>query len=168
MPLTLQVLTEADLDYITQSENHPDNRRFVGQWTHEQYRQALTNADYRCFLFSVDGLPVGHCILANLQDPDDAIQLKRIVVTTKGKGYGRASLTEIIRYVFETLAANRLWLDVRSFNSRAETLYRSVGFVYEGTQRKASKIDDVYYDLNLYGMLRSETMPEHQEENLEM
>lgn len=156
MSLTLERLTEVDFHFVTQSEQHPDNRRFVGQWTHEQYRQALTNPTYCCFGFVVNQVLVGHCILANLQDPDDAIQLKRLVITTKGKGYGRAALTEIIRYVFETLNANRLWLDVRSFNSRAEGLYRSVGFQYEGTQRKASKMEDAYYDLNLYGLLRDE------------
>jgi diamine N-acetyltransferase len=156
MSLTLERLTEVDIDFVTQSEEHPDNRRFVGQWTHEQYRQALTDPNYGCFGFVVNQVLVGHCILANLQDPDDAIQLKRLVVAIKGNGYGRAALTEIIRYVFETLNANRLWLDVRSFNSRAEGLYRSVGFQYEGTQRKASKMEDVYYDLNLYGMLREE------------
>lgn len=156
MSLTLKRLTEVDVDFVTQSENHPDNRRFVGQWTHEQYHQALNDPTYLCFGFVVDQVLVGHCILANLHDPDDAIQLKRLVVTSKGKGYGRAALAEIMRYVFETLTANRLWLDVRSFNSRAEGLYRSVGFRYEGTQRKASKMEDTYYDLNLYGLLRDE------------
>jgi len=65
-------------------------------------------------------------------------------------------LGEIIRYVFETVKANRLWLDVRSFNTRAETLYWSMGFRYEGTLRKASRVDGNYYDLNVYGMLQEE------------
>ena len=154
--LTLQSLTEVDISFAIQSENHPDNRRFVGQWTVEQYQNALHDPNYQCFLFVVNSQPVGHCIIYDLQNPDDAILLKRIVVQAKGKGYGRAALEKIMAHVFKTLNANRLWLDVRAFNERAEALYKSVGFEYEGTQRKASRLDDTYYDLNLYGMLREE------------
>ncbi|GAB2592608.1 GNAT family N-acetyltransferase [Spirosoma areae] len=154
--LTLQPFTEADIEVAIQAENHPDNRRFVGQWTHEQYRQALRDPTYQCFLFIADNQPVGHCILSNLQSPDNAILLKRILVLAKGQGYGRSALDQLMAYAFNVINANRLWLDVRAFNERAETLYKSVGFQYEGTLRKASRVDDAYYDLNLYGMLREE------------
>ena len=156
MMLTFQPLSEADLDFVTHTERHSDNRRFVGQWNHDQYRKALTDSNYQCFLFVVGGAPVGHCILFDLHNPDNAVLLKRIVIQARGQGHGRAALGEIIRYVFETVKANRLWLDVRSFNTRAETLYRSMGFRYEGTLRKASRVDGNYYDLNVYGMLQEE------------
>ena len=154
--LALQPLTEANISFAIHSENHPDNRRFVGQWTHEQYHAALTDENYQCFLFVDDEQPVGHCILHDLQNPDDSILLKRIVVQAKGQGYGRAALAQLTNYAFTVLKANRLWLDVRAYNERAETLYKSVGFRYEGTQLKASKVDETYCDLKLYGMLREE------------
>lgn len=154
--LTLQPLTEAHIAFAVQSEQHPDNRRFVGQWTPEQYRAALADPNYQCFILMVADRPVGHCILYDLQNPDDSVLLKRIIVQAKGNGHGRAALKEVCQYVFRTLKVNRLWLDVRAFNDRAESLYRSVGFRHEGTLRKASRVDDDYCDLNLYGMLREE------------
>lgn len=154
--LALQPLTEADISFAIQSENHPDNRRFVGQWTYEQYHDALTDENYQCFLFVDDEQPVGHCILHDLQNPDNSILLKRIIVQAKGQGYGRAALAQLTDYAFKMLKANRLWLDVRAFNERAEALYKSVGFRHEGTLLKASKLDDAYCDLKLYGMLREE------------
>lgn len=156
MSLQLQPLTESLITFATESETHIDNRQFVGQWTTDEYRRALNDPNYQCFVFMADDRPVGHCILYELQNPDNAILLKRIIVREKGNGYGRAALGEIANYVFTVLKANRLWLDVRAFNTRAEALYQSVGFVYEGTQRKASLLDGVYYDLKLYGMLREE------------
>lgn len=156
MPLLLQPLTESLIAFASESEIEPENQLFVGQWTTDQYRHALTDPNYQCFVFMVDNKPVGHCILYDLENPDNAVLLKRIIVREKGKGYGRAALGEIASYVFTVLKANRLWLDVRAFNTRAETLYQSVGFVYEGTQRKASLLDGEYYDLKLYGMLRDE------------
>jgi len=154
--LLIQPLTPAHIPSAIEAENHPDNRRFVGQWTTEQYRDALTNPAYQCFVFVIDNRPVGHCILYDLENPDHAILLKRIVVWEKGQGYGRAALLQLMGYAFDALKANRLWLDVRAFNNRAQTLYQSVGFRHEGTQRKASLMDGDYYDLELYGMLRDE------------
>ncbi|WP_338876626.1 GNAT family protein [Spirosoma sp. SC4-14] len=154
--LTLQPLSPADLAFVIQSEQHPDNQRYVGQWTVEQYRNALDDPNYQCFLIIADGNPVGHCILYDLQNPDNSVLLKRIVIQTKGQGYGRIALENIMAYVFGVLKANRLWLDVRTFNERAEKLYQSIGFQYEGTQRKASHVDQEYVDLKLYGMLREE------------
>ncbi|MFD2573169.1 GNAT family N-acetyltransferase [Spirosoma soli] len=96
--LTLQPLTEAHIEFAIQLEQHPDNRRFVGQWTPDQYRTALTDSNYQCFVLIVNEKPVGHCILYDLQNPDDSILLKRIVVQAKGNGYGRAALGEIADY----------------------------------------------------------------------
>lgn len=156
MPLTLEPLTESLISFAIESENHPENRPFVGQWNPEQYRHALLDPNYQCFAFMADNRPVGHCILYDLQNPDNAVLLKRIIAWEKGRGYGRAAVALIAEYVFTILKANRLWLDLRAFNTRAESLYQSVGFVYEGTQRKASLVDGTYYDLKLYGLLREE------------
>ncbi|PZO38752.1 MAG: hypothetical protein DCF17_14225 [Shackletoniella antarctica] len=45
-------------------------------------------------------------------------------------------MDETKRLVFDTLKAHRLWLDVKSKNSRARYLYRSEGFVEEGFMRE--------------------------------
>lgn len=156
MILTLQPLTEADIDTATSAEQHPDNRRYVGQWTPEQYYRALTDPNYECFVLVANGERVGHGLLYDLLNPDDAVLLKRIVIYAKGQGHGRAALEAVKQYVFGTLRKNRLWLDVRAFNNRAERLYQSAGFTHEGTLRRASRVGDTYYDLNLYGMLRDE------------
>lgn len=156
MTLSLQPLTESLIAFAIESENHSDNRRFVSQWTPDQYRHALADPNYQCFVFMATDKPVGHCILYDLQNPDNAVLLKRIIVREKGQGYGRAALYQIADYVFAVLKANRLWLDVRAFNTRAETIYQSFGFVHEGTQRKASLLDGEYLDLKLYGILRDE------------
>lgn len=154
--LTLQPLSPADFAFVIQTEQHPENRPYVGQWTVEQYRNAIDDSNYQCFLIVVDSEPVGHCILHDLQNPNNSILLKRIVIQPKGQGYGRMALDQIMAYVFGVLKANRLWLDVRDYNERAEKLYQSVGLQYEGTQRKASLVDQEYVDLKLYGMLREE------------
>ncbi|MGF7214552.1 RimJ/RimL family protein N-acetyltransferase [Spirosoma lacussanchae] len=47
--------------------------------------------------------------------------------------------------VFDGYKANRLWLDIRAFNTRAEALYQSISFCYEGTLRQCTHVDETYY-----------------------
>jgi diamine N-acetyltransferase len=48
--------------------------------------------------------PLGFVILAGLQGEHRSIEFLRIVVTDKGKGYGRAAVRAIKRHAFETLS----------------------------------------------------------------
>lgn len=80
-----------------------------------------------------DGEAVGYVILANLHK---SVELRRIVVAEKGRGYGRAAVRQIKRLVFEELGAPRPWLDVKENNSRARHIYTSEGFTIEGTSRE--------------------------------
>ena len=68
----------------------------------------------------------------------DVVELKRIAISEKGKGYGRHALTLVKRTVFDEWGARRLWLDVYDFNARARALYQAEGFVAE-TTRPASE-----------------------------
>jgi diamine N-acetyltransferase len=84
----------------------------------------------------VSGEAVGYVILQGLDGIHRAIEFRRLVVTAKGCGYGRAAVRMIKTFAFEGLAAHRLWLDVKEFNHRARRLYESEGFTVEGMLRE--------------------------------
>ncbi len=56
-----------------------------------------------------------------------SIEFMRIVVTDKGKGYGRATVSTVKRHAFDDLSAHRLWLDVKAHNTRARAVYEKAG-----------------------------------------
>jgi diamine N-acetyltransferase len=147
-----------DVSFIVAAERHPSNRRYVGQWTAERHQEAMNAVDTAHLTLErwEDGERVGYTILEGLQNPNRAILLRRLVVTDKGKGYGRAALKQLKQIVFETYQANRFWLDVKSFNPRAKHLYESEGFVLEGCLREALKTEDGYYSMYIMSVLRSE------------
>ena len=64
-----------------------------------------------------------------------SLEFRRIVITDKGKGYGRESLRLIKKMAFEELSAHRLWLDVKDHNLRARHVYEAEGFMVEGVLR---------------------------------
>jgi len=48
---------------------------------------------------------------------------------------------------------SRVELTVRHDNTRAQALYRNVGFMMEGRKRRAVLVDEVFYDLVVMALL---------------
>lgn len=149
---------EKDLDFVLKTEQHPDNNPFVGQWTREEHQDTFSKDDLlHLMITSVkDGKPVGYIIIAGLKNRNRSIELRRIVIAEKGKGYGRETLRLVKKLAFETLKAHRLWLDVREHNTRARTLYRSEGFTEEGVLRECILYKASYESLVVMSMLEVE------------
>ncbi len=133
----LRPTTVADLDFVLAAERHPDNTPFVGQWTPEQHSSAVRDVDAAHLVVEdSEQNRVGFVIVLGLKSQDRSLLIQPLVVVDKGRGYGRATLEEVIRLAFEVWGAHRLELDVIDHNERARHLYRSVGFVEEGTLRE--------------------------------
>lgn len=155
--MILRAAVVGDLAAIVALERTAAARRFVGQWPEERHRATMTGGDARYFVAeSETGEVTAYAILRGLSEDSGAIELKRIVVGRPGGGLGRKVLTDLVRIVFEELKAHRLFLDVFDDNARAQHLYESLGFMYEGVMRDAAQRDGVYFDLRLMSMLEGE------------
>lgn len=74
----------------------------------------------------------------------------------KGAGIGRRVLRATLRHAFDACGAHRLWLDVFEHNERAGALYRSEGFVAEGTLREGVRRDGAFRSLIVVSVLDRE------------
>ncbi len=149
---------ENHLNFVLQVEQNQENNAFVTQWTKQQHHDALSNNDIAHFIIEkiTNNSLVGYAIVAGLSNTNQSIELKRIVITDKGKGYGRETLQLIKKLSFEELSAHRLWLDVKEHNLRAKKLYESEGFIIEGCLRECLKTSEKWESLILMSMLRKE------------
>jgi RimJ/RimL family protein N-acetyltransferase len=59
----------------------------------------------------------------------------------------------LIRHLFDDLGYHRLELEIYGFNERAAAHAERVGFVREGTRRRAYRRDDEWVDGVMYGLL---------------
>ncbi|HEU4724037.1 MAG TPA: GNAT family protein [Candidatus Eisenbacteria bacterium] len=73
-----------------------------------------------------------------------------------GKGYGTEATALMVRYAFQTLNLNRVWLWVYEFNERGIRAYERVGFKLEATLRKDCYRDGRFWDVHHMGILRAE------------
>jgi diamine N-acetyltransferase len=159
-PIRLRPTQSGDLPFVIAAERHTNNLTYVGQWSYDQHQQAIDAEDAAHLIVERvgDQAKVGYTILQGLKDPNQNIHLRRIVITEKGQGYGRATLQQLKQLVFETYQAHRFWLDVKEFNPRARHLYESEGFVLEGCLREALKTEDGHHSMYLMAMLQTEYM----------
>ncbi|WP_327884128.1 GNAT family N-acetyltransferase [Aneurinibacillus migulanus] len=150
--------TENDLDFVLSTEQSEENSRFIIPWSMEKHASTFEDGDMiHAVLESPDetGI-VGYAILSGLHNPNDSVELTRIVITEKGKGWGKKALHLIKEWVFEERKARRLWLDVKEYNTRARHVYEVEGFIVEGILRDCLKTDGEYESLVLMSMLAPE------------
>lgn len=147
-----------DIDYVIAAERKEDNAQYVGQWTKEQHINALTQKDIMHLIIEdkVTARAVGYAVIAGLENSNDSIEFRRIVITDKGKGFGREAIKLIKKIVFEQLKGHRLWLDVKSKNHRAQNLYKSEGLTREGVLRECIFCNGNYESLILMSILKNE------------
>ena len=102
---------------------------------------------------------IGRIYISNINDHYDSLDISRIYIadtTCRGKGYGEEALKLALKWSFEEKGMQRVTLDHFSDNVIANSLYRKVGFIPEGTMRNCGKKNGKYVDLCLMSMLRDE------------
>jgi diamine N-acetyltransferase len=155
----------ADIPGIVQLEHSPHAREFVGQWSAAEHRATMDEPDARYLAVEdqtehAPHLPLaGFVILRGFTTEHRAVELKRIVLATTGRGQGRQILEQVMDKAFREYRAHKLWLDVFEHNARARHLYRSLGLREDGVLRDAVYRDGQFHSLILMSMLEAEYRP---------
>ena len=138
-PLRLRPTMLSDLEFVASVEFDPANLPYITPWERTQHEGAVRFPDFRHFIVEAGaaGGRDGFAILQGCRNPHRSIELKRLVLQTKGQGAGRQCVRLLKQMAFRDLHAHRFWLDVKSLNTRALGLYASEGFVEEGRLRES-------------------------------
>jgi len=154
----LRPTMQSDLEYVLSLERDPENLPYITPWERIQHEAAIRFPDFRHFIIEAgpDLERGGFLILIGCRNQHQSIELKRMVVQNKHRGFGRAALRVVKKIAFDDLGAHRFWLDIKKLNGRAKALYDSEGFVLEGELREAVKIPGGYDSLVVMSMLESE------------
>ena len=80
-----------------------------------------------------------------------AIVLRRIAI---GTSIASDATHQILKIAFNELMLNKVYLNVLANNHRANRFYLKFGFKFEGTFRQDIKIENEFYDLNWYSILK--------------
>jgi RimJ/RimL family protein N-acetyltransferase len=152
----------SDLDFVITVETDGRNLPFITPWERTQHESAVRFPDFRHFIIEAgpDYERTGFVILQGCRNPHKSVELKRIVLQTKGQGLGRACVRLLKCMAFRDLRAHRFWLDVKALNMPAQALYASEGFTEEGRLRESVRMSvdgaDGYDSLIVMSMLDRE------------
>jgi diamine N-acetyltransferase len=156
--LRLRPTMLSDLDFVLSLERDSANLPFITPWERPQHEGAVRFPDFRHFIVEAGAgtQAIGFVILQGCRSQHRSVELKRIVLQSKGRGLGRACVQLLKRMAFRDLHAHRFWLDFKAHNDRARALYESEGFVVEGTLREAVRVEAGYDSLVVMSILASE------------
>lgn len=155
--IKFRLTTETDLDYVMKLERAPENAPFIRQWSIQQHKSAISDGNMgHLIVEDANENIIGYIILVGLENPDQNIELKRIVIKEKNKGFGKEALRLIKKIAFENLGAHRLRLEVMEHNNRAIKLYESEGFISEGVHRESLKRGEHFVSLKVMSILAHE------------
>src|SRR5687768_16394052 len=101
----LRPTMQSDLDFVLTLEQDPANLPYITPWERMQHEAAIRFPDFRHFIIEGgDGLEsVGFLLLIGCRSPNHSLELKRMVVQSKGGGYGRAALRVAKKVAFDDL-----------------------------------------------------------------
>jgi diamine N-acetyltransferase len=146
------------IDFIIDIEAEQENKNFITAYDRNRHVQVIDSKDEQHLTVWNKNTNeiIGFIILAGLENMNLSLEFRRIVVKSKGKGFGRQCLRLIKEYCFRQLRFHRLWLDVFEDNERAISLYKSEGFQVDGHLRDVVKQGEKYRTLILLSILENE------------
>lgn len=108
-------------------------------------------------------LPIGTLGLHRINWREREAELGIMIGEKKywNQGYGGDAIRLLLRYGFNQLNLNRIFLRVHVSNPRAVRSYEKVGFVHEGRLREAHFHDGAYEDVLVMSVLRAEWREEN-------
>lgn len=153
--MQVRVANPADVEMIAAILNAEHVTDYVSTATHQEIGASVADPDEEYLLGETDEV-VGVALLSGLANPHKSIELRKIAAASSGRGYGARLLDEVVQRTFSVHDAHRLWLDVFPHNDRARHLYKSRGFVEEGTLRESYYFRGEYRSVVILSMLDRE------------
>lgn len=148
---------ENQIQEIMEMERHKDNTNFVCKGTYENHKAEIHSNDFLLLIIKEKNTQetVGFA-LNYLDKKSERFELRRIVISKKGRGYGKEVITALFKLAFEELHVNRFWLDVYPDNEVGINLYEKLGMHVDGVLRQNYKSERGFLDQIIYSMLKDE------------
>lgn len=122
-----------DIKLITAIERDIKNVSKLIQWDDHKHINNINDPDFYYLLLFTKNNFEDFAILKGINSECRTIEIVRVAVKNEGNGYGKILIRKILKYVFEQINSNRVWLDVYADNISAFNFYKKNGFIYEST-----------------------------------
>lgn len=163
--IQLRAIERDDLPRYVQWLNDPTVLEFFGRFVpmsliqeQQWYEQMLQDESVVNFATEYEGQHIGGAGFNHIDRQNRSAEVGLFIGLTGlwDKGLGREVLETLIRFGFEEMDLNRIYLRVFAENKRAVHLYEKVGFEHEGRWRQAEYRRGRHHDVLWMSILREE------------
>ena len=128
--LTIRKACIEDADFMQSVELDEDNSPWVANWPLGWRIAKFGDEDFlQTIIEREDGTPIGFIIFCDMRAVKEQMQLKRIAIIDKDKGYGKEALLLAQKLAFEVFGTKCLYLGTKEANLRAQSIYKATGFI---------------------------------------
>lgn len=165
MKVTVRQFERNDIPKKVEWINNPENNQFLHydipicvEKTEKWFDSHIGEETRYDAVIEADGVSVGTIGLLNIDRKNSKAEYYIAMgeTTYKGKGIAKEASMLILKYAFEELGLNRVYLFTESENIAAQKLFERVGFVKEGLIRQDIIFHGKLVDRFAYGYLREE------------
>ena len=156
--IRLRKINEEDLDFIMAEQEKLENKQYIPNWSRSRHLEAIEDTDFMYLMVEAypDFRSVGYTILSGIESDSKSMDFRQVVITEKGKGFGRETLILSKQLAFEKLRAHRIRMEIWTHNPNSLAMCRSEGLFQEGLVRDCVREDYRYLSYVIMSMLESE------------
>ena len=144
------------------SRGYPVSRVESDAWV-EQAAKETSPPQITLAIETLDGRHIGITNLDHIDRESRQCELG-IMIGDKdywSHGYGTDTILTLLRFAFDEVNLNRVWLDVNEANARGIACYLKCGFVHEARLRQNRYKAGIYSDSLIMGVLANEFRAKH-------
>lgn len=166
MNVKLRPLSSKDAPYMLEWMTDPEITRFfrfdAANVTEASCREYIDNASKQdnAVHFAIADENDEYLGTISLKDIDTENRCAEYAISTRKKAHGTGAATQateqILRYAFETLGLDRVYLNVLAENGRANAFYRKAGFRFVREEPNALELRGEPKTLNWYEIMSSD------------
>ena len=164
--IILRPVEKTDLERLVTWRNDPSISKYffnvfplsmAGQ--ENWFEDLLGREDKRLFIIdTTEKVPIGTVGLDNIDFKNQRAEFGSLLIqpSHQGKGFALDATMTLLRFAFDHLNLNRIYLQVFNWNKPAIKLYLRCGFQEEGLLRQSVYKDGGFQDILLMAVLRDE------------
>lgn len=164
--IILRPVEKTDLERLVTWRNDPSISKYffnvfplsmAGQ--ENWFEDLLGREDKRLFIIdTTEKVPIGTVGLDNIDFKNQRAEFGSLLIqpSHQGKGFALDATMTLLRFAFDHLNLNRIYLQVFNWNKPAIKLYLRCGFQEEGLLRQSVYKDGRFQDILLMAVLRDE------------
>jgi UDP-4-amino-4,6-dideoxy-N-acetyl-beta-L-altrosamine N-acetyltransferase len=160
---TLRLLNEFDLPTIRDWRNHPKISRFmfsqrlIAEDEHQRwFENCLRNPAKQLFIYEVNGLKQGFMQFQERLAGSGVLEWGFYISPHAEKGVGTSMAALALDKAFGELTAIKVYGEVLEYNVPSIKLHERMQFKLEGVLRQHHLLNDHYFDICCFGLLKSE------------